>query len=183
MLKASPSPTLFEANDRVDTLPATPALYERYRALVLRTAYLLLGDWAEAEDVAQEVWLAVDRHRAAYRPELGAWTTWLHRITVNRALNVRRRLRRWVATPAATDEPVDDGPLPLDAVLRDERGRTLWAAVQSLPAKQRAAIVLRYYHDLSYEEIATVLDCPIGTVRSRLHTAHARLRETLKERP
>jgi RNA polymerase sigma-70 factor, ECF subfamily len=163
-------------------LPAVAELFGRYNPLVLRTAYLVLGDWTQAEDVAQEVWMQVARHLPAYDPRRGAWTTWLHHITVNRCLNLRRRLRRWVRAPLAPGLP-DRAPPPLEAVLHTEAQRRVWAAVGRLPIKLRVAVVLRYYHDLSYAEIAAALDCPVGTVRSRLHAAHARLRAALAEIP
>lgn len=160
--------------------PAVAELFGQYNRLVLRTAYLVLGDWSEAEDVAQEVWIQVSRHVAAYDPLRGAWTTWLHHITVNRCLNLRRRLRRWLGGPPSANLP-DRDPPPLEAVLRSEAQRRIWAAVCRLPIRLRIAVVLRYYHDLSYAEIAAALDCPVGTVRSRLHAAHARLRDELAE--
>jgi RNA polymerase sigma-70 factor (ECF subfamily) len=74
------------------------------------------------------------------------------------------------------------GELPLlDLARQGEQQRRIWRAVQQLPIKLRAAVVLRYYHDLSYEELAQALACPIGTVRSRLHAAHAKLRADLHD--
>ncbi len=181
MIKNPSSTTFIEQPDSPPALPAIDTLYERYRLLVLRTAYLLLADWAEAEDVAQEVWITVGRRLDTYRPELGAMSTWLHQITVNRCLNVRRRLKRWLPlNQSEWQERHASDPLPLETVLRSEEGQRVWAGVQQLPLKQRAVIVLRYYHDLSYEDIATVLQCPLGTVRSRLHTAHKHLRSVLE---
>ena len=71
------------------------------------------------------------------------------------------------------------GLAPLELALRGEEQRRIWRAVQQLPIKLRAAVVLRYYHDLSYEELAQALACPVGTVRSRLHAAHTKLRTDL----
>ena len=68
-------------------------------------------------------------------------------------------------------------------MLHSEAQRRIWAAVGRLPIRLRVAVVLRYYHDLSYAEIAAALGCPVGTVRSRLHAAHARLRAELAEAP
>ncbi|HYF66086.1 MAG TPA: sigma-70 family RNA polymerase sigma factor [Herpetosiphonaceae bacterium] len=153
-------------------------LFARYNPLVVRTAYLLLGDWMEAEDVAQEVWIQVGRHQGRYDPQRGAWTTWLHKITVNRCLNTRRRLRRWISGALAADLPADLPP-PLQALIKDEEQRRIWRAVEGLSRKLRPVVVLRYFHNLSYEQIAEVLECPIGTVRSRLHAANAQLRATL----
>jgi len=173
------------------TLPAAPEaaqeidrLYQRYSALVLRTAYLILGSWEEAEDLAQEVWILVARHWGRYQAERGAWSTWVHQITVNRCLSARRRWSRWRYREdqlhGAADQPARQRS-PLDALLDHEQQQQIWASIHHLPLKLRVVVVLRYYHDLSYEEIARIVDCPLGTVRSRLHTAHGRLRAALKE--
>ena len=164
---------------------AWAGLYRRYSCMVFRTAYLLLGDRQRAEELTQDVWVQVYRNLHTFSPERGAFTTWLHRITVNLCSNTRRqRLLRWLsldrgeldreALPAST-------PAVLETILRGEEQREVWQAVQRLPLKLRAAVVLRYYQDLSYEEIAQALSCPIGTVRSRLAAAHARLREVLED--
>ena len=153
-------------------------LFARYNPLVVRTAYLLLGDWMEAEDVAQDVWIQVGHHQGRYDPQRGAWTTWLHTITVNRCLNTRRRLTRWLSGALAADIPADLPP-PLYTLIKDEEQRRIWQAVENLSRKLRSVVVLRYFHNLSYEQIAQVLECPIGTVRSRLHAASAQLRAHL----
>jgi RNA polymerase sigma-70 factor (ECF subfamily) len=161
---------------------ALERLYQRHQAMVLRTAYLILGSWEQAEDVAQEVWARLARSTGSYRAEQGTWSTWIHQITVNRCLTVRRRVRALVTRERPLPEGVElpsGRASPLEALLRQEEQRRVWAAVLGLPLKLRAAIVLRYYHDLSYEEIAQVLGCALGTVRSRLHAAHQKLRGTL----
>jgi RNA polymerase sigma-70 factor (ECF subfamily) len=163
---------------------AFAALYQRYGALVYRTAYLLLGDVGEAEELTQDVFVRLQGSLARYHPDRGAFSTWLHAITVHACLNARRRLWRWLSLDRARAEGIDlparDLPPP-ELALRGEEQRRIWHAVQRLPIKLRAAVVLRYYHDLSYEELAQALACPIGTVRSRLHAAHARLRADLEE--
>ena len=160
---------------------AFAALYERYSVLVFRTAYLMLGDAGRAEDVTQDVFVRLYQRLGDYQPERAAFTTWLHRITINACLNARRpRLLTWLSIKRAQDLPIP-APPPIELALRGEEQRRVWQAVQRLPIKLRAAVVLRYYHDLSYEEVAQALGCPVGTVRSRLHAAHARLRDTLQE--
>jgi RNA polymerase sigma-70 factor (ECF subfamily) len=158
--------------------PSLEHLFARYNPLVVRTAYLLLGDWMEAEDVAQEVWIQVGRQQDRYDPQRGAWSTWLHKITVNRCLNTRRRLARWITGALAADIPAEQPP-PLHSLIQDEEHRRIWRAVETLSRKLRPVVVLRYFHNLSYEQIADVLECPIGTVRSRLHAANAQLRARL----
>lgn len=162
---------------------AFAALYERYGALVYRTAFLMLGDVGHAEELTQDVFTRLYRRLDEYKPERGAFTTWLHSITVNACLNARRRWLAWLSLDRAYTHGFDlsDERQSLDLALRNEEQRRIWRAVQQLPFKLRAVVVLRYYHDLSYAELATALGCPIGTVRSRLHAAHARLREALEE--
>jgi RNA polymerase sigma-70 factor (ECF subfamily) len=162
---------------------AFAALYQRYGALVYRTAYLLLGDAGHAEELVQDVFVRMHGSLVHYHPERGAFSTWLHSITVHTCLNVRRRrLWGWLSLDRARAEGIElpaRDLLPLDLALRGEEQRRIWRAVQRLPIKLRAAVVLRYYHDLSYEELSQVLACPLGTVRSRLHAAHAKLRADL----
>ncbi len=170
-----------QAGDQV----AFAELYQRYGALVYRTAFLMLGDANRAEDLTQDVFLRLHRRLDQYNAERGAFTTWLYGITVNTCLNARRgRWLAWLSLDRARangfDLP-DERHQPIDLALRGEEQRQIWHAVQQLPLKLRAVVVLRYYHDLSYDELATVLRCPIGTVRSRLHAAHAQLRAALAE--
>ena len=129
--------------------------------------------------------MQVYRKLGDYRSERGAFSTWLHRITVNACLNARRRrlfprlsLDR---VDAAGLLPPAGMPAPLELALRNEQQRRVLHALQRLPITLRTVVVLRYYRHLSYKEIAQVLDCPVGTVRSRLHTAHERLRSELEE--
>ena len=163
---------------------AFAALYQRYGALVYRTAYLMLGDAGRAEELTQDVFMRLHRRLDQYSAERGAFSTWLYSITVNACLNARRRpWLGWLSLDRAHADGLDSAAdqQPLDLALRGEEQRRIWRAVQQLPLKLRAVIVLRYYHDLSYDEIASALGCPIGTVRSRLHAAHARLRGELAE--
>jgi RNA polymerase sigma-70 factor, ECF subfamily len=153
---------------------AFAALFEQYKNLVFKTALLLLdgagaaAPEAEAEEALQEVFLNVYRSLASYQPERAAFSTWLYRITVNHCLN-RRRGRRW---PWLSLEQLPAGtgatPSPEHALSETDEVR---GALRRLSGKLRATVVLRFYADLSYAEIAQVLDIPIGTVKSRLAEA------------
>ena len=151
---------------------AFAAVYDRYKNLVYRTAYLMLGNAGEAEDALQEVFLKVYRSIAGYDPRKGAFTTWLYRITANHCVNVGRAQ--------------GPDPLPIEAAggeVQDELtldGDTLEAALDRLSVRLRAVVVLRYYAGLSYAEIGEVLDLPLGTVKSRLNAALAALRRDLR---
>ena len=160
-------------------------LFARFAERTLRYLRGLVGD--AAEDVHQEVWLSVYRGVAALA-DPRAFRTWLYRTTRHRAVDYLRRRRRErelvadVAADAAIGreeavDPADDDPLaaltPLDA-------SGIAAALAALPAAQREVLVLRYQDGLSYAEIATVVGCSVGTVRSRLHHAKRRLHDVVE---
>ena len=156
-------------------------LMSAYEGRTLRYLLGIVGD--DAEDVQQEVWLSVYRHlRGLADP--GAFRTWLFRTTRNRAIDFLRRRKReheliddvpidTVAIPSAKSED-DDG-----AVIDEE---ALTAALMAMPPPQREVMLLRYCDGLSYQEIATVVGRPIGTVRTRLHHAKKRIQESLLRR-
>jgi len=123
----------------------------------------------DVEDLYQETWLRVVR--AARRFERGRrFSTWLFQIAVNLCRDWRRRPPLEPVDPAAADARAG-APAATDAALD---ARRLLAA---LPEAQRSAVILRYYHDLPEEEVAAILGCPRGTVKSRLHHAMRRLLE------
>jgi RNA polymerase sigma-70 factor, ECF subfamily len=162
---------------------AFEALYQRYGASVFRTAYLLLGDTGRAEEITQDVFVQVYRKLHSYSLERGAFPAWLYTITVRTTRNARRRRWPWRSLDqdiAAGAEPLSDAPALLDDLLRDETQRHIWQAVQRLSEHAREVVVLRYYQDLQYGEIAQVLTCPLGTVKSRLNAAHTQLRRALE---
>jgi RNA polymerase sigma-70 factor (ECF subfamily) len=148
---------------------------------ILRAALVLSGNRWDAEDLAQETFLEA----------IGAWgrfgrrsdvNTWLYSILLNlhrrRLRSARRRWQRWLRWfHRRPGNPGADSP---DRRLQwDEWCRSLWAAVALLPEPQQHAVVLRYSEGLSYEQIAEVLRCPVGTVKSRLHHGLAALARKL----
>ncbi len=157
-------------------------LFDQYKNLVYKTAYLLLDSSEDAEDALQEVFLQVHRSLARFDPAKGNLTTWLYRLTVNHCLNRRRKGR---SAPLPLDDALlssvpHDGPSPDDQI--DER-EALRHALAQLTEKQRTLVILRYYGGLSYAEIAQVLDIPVGTVRSRLNQATRMLRKRMQATP
>lgn len=133
----------------------------------------------EADDLQQEVWLAVYRHLGALSNP-GAFRTWLYQTTRHRALDFLRRGSReqrllldamTEADPRGPEDPTTAGSGLAEFELREVADR--------LPPAQRELLLLRYQDDLSYAEIALVLGCPIGTVKSRLHLAHQRVQQLL----
>ena len=148
-------------------------LFHQYGRLVYRTAYLILADAQEAEDVLQEVFLQVFRSAAAFDSSKGALTTWLYRLTVNRCLSLRRK-KELPTVELSELEPLV-GEDSAEAGLDED----MWRALQRLSDKLRAVVVLRYYLDLPYSEIARLLQIPVGTVKSRLSAALAALAKEL----
>jgi RNA polymerase sigma factor (sigma-70 family) len=152
---------------------ATPAeiesLYgERFRVFLLSVT-ALLGDGEGALDVVQEGFSLALQRRASFRGD-GSVEGWVWRIVLNVARDRQRSSRKeWRLPPGAAGEE------------RNEPDGDLREALLALPERQRLAIFLRYYADLSYEEIAAALDVRPGTVGASLHAAHAALRRDLKE--
>jgi len=160
-----------QAGDR----EAFAALFEQYKNLVYKTAYLILGDVHEAEDALQEVFLSVHKSLTTFDAHKGAFTTWLYRITLNFCLNHRRK-RHHSALEKVSPTPATDFP-----ATRLAEEDSLWQATRSLSDKQQAVVILRYYWELPYAEIASILDVPLGTVKSRLDLALKTLRKILEE--
>lgn len=156
---------------------AFATLFEQYKNLVYKTAYLMLGDATEAEDALLEVFVRVHKSLPTFDPSKGAFTTWLHRVTINFCLNHRRKRR-------LTCVPLEDVPLELHGELltvdRAEQ-QAVRQAIGELSEKLRVVVILRYYSDLPYAEIARVLDIPLGTVKSRLDLGIRTLRRILEE--
>jgi RNA polymerase sigma-70 factor (ECF subfamily) len=151
-------------------------IFEGHKNLVFKTAYLILDDAREAEDALQETFLKAYRSLGTYDPSKGAFTTWLYRITVNHCLSQRRRFSRFLRSGEQITESDASS-------LEDEisEGQALQGALNRLSPKLRTVIVLRFFLDLSYAEIAQVLSVPLGTVKSRLNLALKKAREELKD--
>ena len=148
----------------------------RREAQILRIACRVLGNWADAEDVAQDVFLRLHRHGLDFANEaaLGAW---LYRVTVNLCVDRSRRARPTDQLPElSAGKPSAEAEL-----LRDERKRRLMMALSTLPAKERAAVVLREIEGFSMAEVAEVLGSSEGTVRGQVSKAMARLRDLLSK--
>ena len=155
-------------------------LVSRYYAGVVRVVYRLCGDSGLAEDMAQEAFLRGWTALASFHPQ-SSLRNWLYRIAVNATLDVLRR-RPEEALEEQTAQMVPDPAASPEAVLIEkERAALLQQGMRALPEAARTVLVLREYGGLSYQEIASVLDVPVGTVMSRLNYARNRLRELLKE--
>lgn len=160
-------------------------LVERHQSAVIGTVTKMLGNSSDSEDVSQQVFLRVWRNAKRYRPD-ARFTTYLFTITRNLVFNeTRRRTRKKEVSSDEREESsnltVEAAPehRPDSALLQAELQQAVDAAIASLPEAQRMAVVLRRYDQLSYEEIASVLDLSVSAVKSLLFRARTALREAL----
>lgn len=146
---------------------AARLLMQRLAPRVLGYASRLLSDRAEAEDVTQEAMLRLWRIAPQWQPGQAQVTTWLYRVATNLCIDRRRnRSRRPSVTMEDAPELADPGPTALAGVIEAERMRALQAALDTLPERQRQAVVLRHIEGLANPEIAEVLDCGVEAVES-----------------
>ena len=160
-------------------VPSWEVVADQYGRFLYSLAYRLTGNHHDAQDLVQEVLLRVRRGLASYQP--GNLEGWLSRITTNAVLDdVRRRNRR--PSEPLPDEPervLEGAPDATAQLARDQLPQHLQDALADLPPEFRAPVVLKDVLGYSYEEIAGILEIPVGTVRSRIHRGRARLREVL----
>lgn len=153
-------------------------LVRQHHSQVINVVYRMCGDTQLAEDAAQDAFIQAWLNLPAFRPGTSL-RNWLYRIAVNAALDV---LRRAPQMPLADlDELLvsDSQAGPEAALLQKERSLAVQQAISSLPEASRAVLVLREYGGLSYQEISSALDIPLGTVMSRLNYARDRLKAIL----
>jgi RNA polymerase sigma-70 factor (ECF subfamily) len=161
-------------------------LLERHRSSVVNHLHRLVRNHAIAEELAHDVFLRVYRSRTKYRPD-AKFTTWLFRITMNIALNWRRDTRREAGFVRLDREvqgsrrlQISDWEPRADEVLvRAQRAREIREAVEALPPKQLAAVLMHKYEGMNYGQIAVVLGCSIPALKSLLFRAYETLRRRL----
>jgi RNA polymerase sigma-70 factor, ECF subfamily len=167
-------------------------LIERFQNPVYNLAYRLLNDQADASDVAQEVFLKIFRNVNNFRGQ-SSLRTWVYRIAVNESHNRRRWLFRHRRGETGIDETFEDsegrekplmdsGETPFDFTVNREARFLLEQALAGINPVFRAALVLREIEDMSYEEIADILEVSIGTVKSRIVRGREALRRDLATR-
>ena len=159
----------------------------RWERPIYALAYRVIGREEEARDVAQETFLRAFRALKGFKGQ-AKFSSWLYRITLNLCRDWMRRERRTpVAQPpdgvdiielAGESTPSESIE---DLVSRHELGRAVARAMSQLPEEQRAAIILKEYHGLTFQEIADQLDCPLSTVKTRLYQGLTVLRKQLRE--
>ncbi len=163
-------------------------LVMKYQSRVVKVITRYLRDPVEALDLAQEAFIKAYRALPNFRGE-SAFYTWLYRIAINTAKNhvVAQGRRPPMDDVEASEAEFYEGPsalkdtsTPERMVLRDEIERVVFEAIEALPEDLKTAITLRELEDMSYEEIADVMNCPIGTVRSRIFRAREAIDKKLK---
>jgi len=164
-------------------------LVEKYQRKLGRLLARFIRDPAEVEDVTQEAFIKAYRALPAFRGD-SAFYTWLYRIGINTAKNYLMALRRRAPTSTEVEaedaEGFEDGEqlrdinTPESMLLSKEIAHTVNATIDELPEELRTAIQLREIEGMSYEDIARIMDCPIGTVRSRIFRAREAIAERLR---
>jgi len=154
-------------------------LVQRYQAGVVDVVYRMCADAQLAQDAAQDAFIQAWLHLPSYRPQ-SPLRNWLYRIAVNAALDALRRQASQLPEEIENLELADPQDNPESLLVQKERADQVQRAVQALPEACRAVLVLREYEDLSYLDIASTLDIPVGTVMSRLNYARERLRLLLR---
>jgi RNA polymerase sigma-70 factor (ECF subfamily) len=173
---------------RAGDVAAFDILVRRYEKQLYNTAYRLCGSPDDAADLAQDAFVRAWRSLGSFRGD-ASLSTWLHRIVTNLFLDERKRRRAHphrsldealeLDETTVTREFEDTGPSPQDRAEERERHETLQRAILSLPPPQRVMVVLYHTQNRSYEEIAEILNLPLGTVKSRLNRARLALRGKL----
>ena len=159
-------------------------LVERHYSSILSLCYQYVGNQEDAEEVAQDVFIRAYRARESYEPR-AKFSTYLYRIAVNLSLNRIRDRKRQMG--AITDSVSEDrslsiaqgNPMPDEVLEQKEKQAAIRKAVDTLPPKQKTAVILKRFHGLSYEEIAQVMECSLSAVEARLHRAKLNLKKSL----
>lgn len=183
--------TRFQAGD----MQAMEELFVRFQKPLFNFFYRMVGKRETAEDLVQETFIKLCRFGASFRGSDAKFTTWLYSVAGNQCRDyLRHTARRPETTLSELEQDGAEESLDLDdirpngnnspvedSLLRLEVQAALKAAVDSLPEKERLAIILREYQGLEYKEIAEVLGCPLGSVKVLIFRARQRLRERLKD--
>lgn len=156
-------------------------IYNQYETKVYRTAFMVLRNINLAEEATQEVFLTVYKKADTLR-ETKAFEKWLYKVTVNTCIDIIRKERK-VVNLADDDLNIfietDDSLLPESALITNETEKEIMSAIYSLSEQQRIPIILYYYNNMSYQDIASIMNCPEGTIKSRIHTAKKTLKDLI----
>ena len=159
-------------------------LVTRYQDRLFHSLLRVTGSTEEAEDVAQESFVQAFVKLSSFQRK-SQFFTWLYRIAFNTSVSRNRRRRPTIsidATNAASgSEPRDEQASASESLEEQERAAAVHAALAELPEEYRKILILRELESCSYDDISSILDMPVGTVRSRLHRARIQLRDVLKQ--
>lgn len=157
-------------------------LYEKYKDMALRTAYLITGNLSDSEDVVQDTFVKVWLHCRELKKESG-FKAWMMQILVRTAYKSGKKKSRELPDEEIMQKAdKSQGISSIERVIAREEAEMIAVAVRSLPIKQRTVVALYYYQECSVSEIAAMLGVLEGTVKSRLHTARKLLRGKLRDR-
>lgn len=168
-----PDDTILVRAARDGDVDAFEELVRRYQSTVYRVAFRMLGSRADAEDATQETFVRAWRGLSGFRHD-SSINTWLYRIVTRRCLDKIASRR---TTGTLEELEFEAGPDPVEAVERRERLRLVTQAIAKLPPEQRAALVLREFEGLSYQEVADVLGVSLPAVKGRIHRARLEIIE------
>lgn len=160
-------------------------LMQSHESRIYAIALRMMGNREDAQDCAQEAMVRIYRAMGSFKDQ-SALATWIYRITMNTCLDElrRRKARKVTSLDSLVDNgwsPTDTGDTPEEHGLRVEKQNALNQAIQSLPDDMRAAIILRDVKGYSYDEIASILDANVGTIKSRISRGREKLREILSK--
>ena len=166
---------------------AAERLYTYHRDATFRLAYGILGNREDAEEAAQDALTYALLNIRRYDAQRASFSTWLHMITVSRCRDRQRRKRLPLIALTAwwglNKAPTMPSAGPEQRVIRGETHNEVWRAVQALNPHLREAIILRYWADHTYREMADILECPLPTAQSRVRLAYKQLRQMLGHKP
>jgi RNA polymerase sigma-70 factor (ECF subfamily) len=167
---------------RQGSAEAFSTLYLRHRTRLLSFCFQMLRNWEDAGDILQDAFRYVHSHAETYQPS-ARFTTYLFHIARNMCIDVLRRRKRWnLQQLDASIEPADPATPPETALGLAEIEAGVKQAMEDLPEPYREVVLLRVASGMAYDEMATVVGSPIGTVKSRLHTGLELLRQLLRKR-
>lgn len=165
-------------------------LMDKYQGPLRRHVGKMIRDQGQVEDLVQEAFVKAFSSIESYNPDY-AFSTWLYRIATNHTIDYIRKKK---LPTRSIDKPIQtrDGELQMElpdttyrpdkAVVRDQRNAILREAIEALPPKYHRVIVMRHQREMSYDEIATELDLPLGTVKAHIFRARAQLNKALRDR-
>lgn len=161
-------------------LEAFEMLFIRYKDMVFRTSLLMVGDEHHAEDMLQETFVKVYKSKDKFKGDENGFKQWLYRVTVNICIDHHRGKSSSVSSlEQMSEEGFEPAEADSQASFGLEEKDAIWQAMKFLDDKHRSVVLLKYFHELSYGEIARILDISVGTVKSRLNTAIKTLRKVL----